>query len=312
MSQLHPGGEDILLPYLGKNASAAFRDPEVHIHGNSALHLYKKFVIGYISGHKNRDEIKLQSQFKKEAKDFGVDTTKGLVSQASALNTKDYEDFIHNVLVLDGPSLKLFDNPLMEIFTRSPWYVVPLVWIPIVSVLFYKAVLNGLPLWTLPLFIIIGPVLWNFFEYELHKNIFHMQPKNYYTRILHFLLHGYHHIAPMDHLRLTFPPVPAAIIGFLIYVFCGLIFLPLSLGLSIMGAIISGYIYYDLTHYYLHHAPPQFFLAKELKIHHLYHHYKDEQYNFGISMWLFDKLNNTYDPVMMMERRRRMAKEKIQ
>jgi len=61
--QLHPGGEDILIPYFGKNATVIFRDPGVHMHGNSAIHLLKKFVIGYISGKKNSGRNKITSQF---------------------------------------------------------------------------------------------------------------------------------------------------------------------------------------------------------------------------------------------------------
>jgi len=232
------------------------------------------------------------------------------VAQVAELTNETYIEFVHNVLVLDRPSLRYFDNPLLEMFTRCAWYYVPIVWLPIIFMLFYFAVANGLPIWAIPLFMITGPVTWNFFEYELHKKVFHMNPSNFYTRIIHFLLHGYHHIAPMDHLRLTFPPVPAAIIGSFIYIFAGIIFLPLHLSLSIMGGIITGYVYYDLMHYYLHHAPPEFSLAKELKIHHLYHHYKDDTYNYGISMWLFDYLNSSFDPVMLTERKRRRAKGK--
>jgi len=313
MSSLHPGGSEILEPYYGKNATDVFRDTNVHYHSTAATHLLKKFIIGYVRDCKSENDIKLESSFKRDASDFGVDLKKGLVTQISGLTAENYEAFVHNVLVMEGPSLKYFDHPMLEFFTRSPWYCVPLVWIPVVVALFYNAVTFGLPKWTIPLFIFTGPFTWNFLEYELHKNLFHMKPNNYFTRLLHFVLHGYHHIYPMDHLRLTFPPIPAAMLGVVIWFSSGLFLLPYYMSFSILGGIISGYIYYDLMHYYLHHAPPKFLLAKELKVHHLYHHYKDESYNYGISMWLFDYLFKTFDPAMLMERQRRKKnEEKIQ
>jgi len=219
-----------------------------------------------------------------------------------------YEEFIHNVLILKGPSLRYFDSPFLEIFTRSPWYTVPIVWIPIVILMFYIALSYGLEPWLVPVFIVCGPFGWNFFEYQLHKHLFHMKPKTQLTQLIHFLLHGYHHLYPTDRLRLTFPPVPAAIIAVAIYYLCGISLLPIQYGIGIMASITLGYVYYDLMHYYLHHAPPKFLYAKELKTHHLYHHYKNEQANFGISMWVFDYIFDTFDPTLLQERKRRKEK----
>jgi len=196
------------------------------------------------------------------------------------------------------------------VVTRSPWYAVPLVWIPIVSVLFYFAVRAGLSIWLVPVLILFGPFLWNFFEYQLHKHLFHMTPKTRLTRFIHFLLHGYHHVYPADRLRLTFPPAPAMAFALGIYYTCGICLLPSHYSLAIMAGIVSGYIYYDLMHYYLHHAPPKFLYTKELKTHHLYHHYKNEQANFGISMWLFDYIFDTFDPTLLQERKRKQEKAK--
>jgi len=245
---------------------------------------------------------------KKTSEDYGINIAKGLAWQVCGLTTDKYEEFIHNVLIVKGPSLKYFDNPLLEMFTRSPWYTVPIVWIPIVIFMFYFAISHGLQPWLVPVFIIGGPIAWNFFEYQIHKRIFHMRPKNQPTQLLHFMLHGYHHIYPMDPLRLTFPPIPASLISLMIYYICGIHLLPLSYGVGVMAGLVVGYIYYDLMHYYLHHAPPKLLYAKELKTHHLYHHYKNEESNFGISMWLFDYIFDTFDTTLVQERKRRQTK----
>jgi len=49
---LHPGGADVLMEHIGKDASEVFRNADVHLHGKAALHLMNKFLIGYIDGKK--------------------------------------------------------------------------------------------------------------------------------------------------------------------------------------------------------------------------------------------------------------------
>src|SRR4029079_1622686 len=111
------------------------------------------------------------------------------------------------------------------------------------------------------------------------------------------LLHGYHHICPMDRMRLTFPPAPAAVLAGLIYL-CTLrpLFGPVHAP-GLLGGMVLGYIVYDCTHYWLHHADPDRLLGahQRLKTHHLYHHYKNPQRNFGISSSLADWAFGTYD-----------------
>jgi len=305
---LHPGGADVLMEHIGKDASEVFRNADVHLHGKAALHLMNKFLIGYIDGKKTPEEVKRGSMCKKTAEDYGINLEKGLAWQVSALSQEKYEEFIHNVLVVNKPTLKYFDTPFLEMMTRSPWYTVPIVWIPIVIALFYFAISHGLQPWLVPVFIIYGPFAWNFFEYQIHKRIFHMRPKNQPTQLLHFLLHGYHHIYPTDPLRLTFPPIPCALITIIIYYGCGIYLLPLPYSIGAITGLIVGYIYYDLMHYYLHHSSPEFLFTKELKTHHLYHHYKNEESNFGISMSLFDYIFDTFDPTLMQEKKRRQEK----
>ena len=80
---------------------------------------------------------------------------------------------------------------------------------------------------------------------------------------------------PFDALRLVFPPIPAAIIAFIIY-FPLAHALPIDLNqirLLLAGGLI-GYVCYDMMHYYLHHGSPQAggYLA-DLKSYHGAHHY---------------------------------------
>jgi len=158
----------------------------------------------------------------------------------------------------------------------------------------------GVNLMFLPVYIIGGLLSWMFIEYMLHRHIFHMKTSTFRWNILHFCLHGYHHIAPMDPTRLTFPPVPAALIGIILLNLLLIIF-RLEVSLAILSGIMLGYVSYDLEHYALHHGAflntiPYF---KNMKKHHLYHHYKNEDSNFGISSMLFDYIFQSFDAMYL-------------
>lgn len=82
--------------------------------------------------------------------------------------------------------------------------------------------------------------------------------------------------APMDKMRLVFPPLPAASLALLLYsVYC--LFMPYTMALAVFAGSISGYIVYDMIHYYLHHGTPYGSYFRALKRYHVKHHYLDQQ-----------------------------------
>ena len=42
----HPGGDDLILKYAGKDVGAVMKDPEEHVHSDSAYEMLDDFVIG--------------------------------------------------------------------------------------------------------------------------------------------------------------------------------------------------------------------------------------------------------------------------
>jgi 4-hydroxysphinganine ceramide fatty acyl 2-hydroxylase len=109
--------------------------------------------------------------------------------------------------------------------TRTEWYVVPLVWVPIFSVLFLRSALQFADrapesmfqsaAYTPPSILaippsafgktvasfLVGNVIWTLLEYFLHRFLFHIDkwlPDRPFFLMLHFLLHGIHHYLPMD------------------------------------------------------------------------------------------------------------------
>lgn len=71
---------------------------------------------------------------------------------------------------------------------------------------------------------------------------------------LHFLLHGIHHFLPMDKLRLVMPPVLFLALASPFWFFAHIIFwFNWYVATNVFCGGIYGYVFYDLTHYFLHH-----------------------------------------------------------
>jgi sterol desaturase/sphingolipid hydroxylase (fatty acid hydroxylase superfamily) len=56
------------------------------------------------------------------------------------------------------------------------------------------------------------------------------------------------------------------------------------------AAFMTGYLFYDMSHYALHHGNFKNPLWKKLKHHHMTHHYVDATKGFGLSSPLWDKI----------------------
>jgi 4-hydroxysphinganine ceramide fatty acyl 2-hydroxylase len=95
---------------------------------------------------------------------------------------------------------RFFDNPLLELLSRTPWYVVPLIWLPVSAAMFSEAVKTQSIDVSLALFV-SGLAFWSFLEYVLHRFVFHLDeylPDNKIAIMIHFTMHGVHHFLPMD------------------------------------------------------------------------------------------------------------------
>ena len=224
---------------------------------------------------------------------FKVDFSKPLVFQVGHLG-EAYDEWVHKPIVgKDNP--RFFENDLMEFFTRTPWWVIPLIWLPVASWFISLSVKVGLPFSHVEAAVVGGIFLWTFIEYTLHRFLFHMKTTTYWANTLHYLLHGCHHKHPMDSLRLVFPPVAAAILAVPL---CSAIkFLaPALYSPALTGGLFLGYVMYDCTHYYLHYGKPFQGLIHELKRNHMEHHYRIQDKGFGITSTLWDRVFGTVSP----------------
>ena len=108
----------------------------------------------------------------------------------------------------DSP--RIFENNLLDRFSRIDHRVPMVVYGPIVAVLAVWSLLHAGAAVTVG-GLLGGYVFWTLVEYFGHRYIFHWEPPGKLGARLHFLIHGVHHIYPSDPLRLVMArPTPRA------------------------------------------------------------------------------------------------------
>jgi sterol desaturase/sphingolipid hydroxylase (fatty acid hydroxylase superfamily) len=190
----------------------------------------------------------------------------------------------------------MFDNSFMEACSRVHPGVPLLIYIPVIGYFFYKAVeVFNIPFYHILYIIAFGIIIWTFTEYTLHRFIFHYRPKSAFGEKLHFIFHGVHHDYPNDSKRLVMPPsvsVPLAVLFY--FLFQGL--LGKSNVAPFFVGFLTGYLFYDMTHYAVHHFNIHNKLWLALKKHHMRHHFQDAEKGFGVSSPMWDYLVGTNFP----------------
>ena len=192
----------------------------------------------------------------------------------------------------DSPPM--FETKLFDMFSRTPWYMVPVLHLPLAAYVGYTGLVSfGVDPMRLFLFVGLGWLFWTFTEYWAHRTLFHWVPPGKFGERMHFILHGVHHDWPRDKFRLVFPPglsLPLAGLFFVLF--------RLTLGSDAFGFYVgfaSGYVYYDVMHYYLHWGRPKNPSVKALRKHHLIHHSpnKGSETKFGVSTRVWDVVFRT-------------------
>ncbi|KAG7882027.1 hypothetical protein KL905_000479 [Ogataea polymorpha] len=320
----HPAGSELILEYAGKDITQILADPSSHTHSESVYEMLNdEMLIGYLATPEEEEELLSKHQNMEVIPDtidlteFGelpseqllsvrtdvdedyrkhkfLDLNKPLLIQVLTANwTKEfYLDQVHRPRHYGKGSAPLFGN-FLEPLSVTPWYVVPLIWLPVNFYVFYIGFVNqnkflALALWALGLFV------WTLIEYVMHRFLFHIDnylPEHQLAFTVHFLLHGVHHYLPMDKKRLVMPPTLFIV---LCYPFYKLVFaiLPYYAACSGFAGGFLGYILYDCTHYILHHAKLPKYL-QDLKTYHLEHHYKNYELGFGVTSKFWDRVFGT-------------------
>ncbi|KAL9688809.1 hypothetical protein QQ045_033233 [Rhodiola kirilowii] len=224
---------------------------------------------------------------------FSVDLDKPLVFQVGRLG-EDYDKWVH-VPIVSKKGPRFFGNDYLEMLTKTKWWVIPMVWLPVVCMLVLRSVSMGLKTSHVAMMLVFGLFIWTLMEYMLHRFLFHVKTTSYWANTAHYLLHGCHHKHPMDALRLVFPPAATAILCVPFWSIVRILSTP-SVAPVVFAGILSGYVMYDLTHYYLHHGKPIEGYFHSLKRYHLNHHFKLQSLGFGITSKLWDIVFGTLPP----------------
>jgi sterol desaturase/sphingolipid hydroxylase (fatty acid hydroxylase superfamily) len=205
-----------------------------------------------------------------------------------------YQEWLGAPCLASEP-LRMFDNAFMEAASKTPWWTVPLLWLPLALYSLWSALVwHAAPPGAAAAHAAAGLLAWALVEYALHRFVFHAKPTSYWGITLHFSFHGCHHKHPSDRLRLVFPPLFAAplVAGFRAAIAAALAGEP-GLAAAFFAGMLSGYVAYDCMHYFSHHAasPPRW-MARSRKAH-LEHHFVDSTRGFGVSGDLFDRVFGT-------------------
>lgn len=221
---------------------------------------------------------------------FTVDLNKPLVFQVGHLG-EAYQDWVHKPIVSkEGP--RFFESDFLEFLTRTVWWVVPLIWVPVVCWYVSTSIHMGHTIPQVALLIVTGIFIWTLLEYSLHRFLFHIETKSYWANTVHYLVHGCHHKHPRDGLRLVFPPAATAVLCIPFWNLIKLISTP-STTPAVFGGGLLGYVLYDITHYYLHHGNPSGGMPGYLKRFHMNHHFRIQDKGFGITSSLWDRVFGT-------------------
>jgi sterol desaturase/sphingolipid hydroxylase (fatty acid hydroxylase superfamily) len=187
----------------------------------------------------------------------------------------------------------MFENSWLERLTRVHFTVPLFIFVPVILYFFYKSIfVSHLSLLYVVSLIAFGLMVWTFTEYVLHRFVFHWMPPGKIGEKIHFIFHGVHHDYPSDSKRLVMVPtvsIPlAALFYYLFFLLLGATYVaPFFIGFLI------GYLFYDMTHYAVHHFNLKSKFWLELKKHHMLHHYQDDHNGYGVSSKFWDLIFRT-------------------
>ncbi len=187
---------------------------------------------------------------------------------------------------------QLFRNQYLEMLTKTHPLVIWGMYLPVIVLMpYYSSVQLGFSWLRISLTFIAALFFWTFFEYIMHRFVYHYVSDSPKMQKFIYTMHGNHHHYPRDKQRLFMPPLPSLILASAIFLLMYLI-----MGLNVFmffPGFLLGYLLYGSMHYAIHAWNPPFKWMKPLWRNHHLHHYKDEHRGFGVSNTLWDRIFGT-------------------
>jgi sterol desaturase/sphingolipid hydroxylase (fatty acid hydroxylase superfamily) len=188
-------------------------------------------------------------------------------------------------------SPRMFESELLDRLSRVHPIVPVLIFVPAIAATFVLG-LRDLSVGAAVALALGGYVFWTLTEYWLHRVVFHFEPEKGIGARLHWIMHGVHHDHPNDPMRLVMPPsvsVPLAAAFFGLFV----LVLGTPAAFAFAAGFMGGYLFYDMTHYHVHHHKPRTRAGKLLRELHMRHHFQDDTSGFGVSAPWWDYVFGT-------------------
>jgi len=207
---------------------------------------------------------------------------------------------------------QLFKNHYLEYLTKTHPLVIWGMYLPAIGfMLYYSNAVVGFDLLSIIVAFLSGIFFWTFFEYIMHRFVFHMVAESERARKIVYIMHGNHHEYPRDRERLFMPPVPSIILASAIFSVMYLIanlFGASQYVFTFFPGFLLGYLVYGSMHYAIHAWNPPYKWMKPLWRNHHLHHYKNDHQGFGVSTTIWDRIFGT----MFDLRKEKEDKEKVQ
>jgi len=187
---------------------------------------------------------------------------------------------------------RIFRNQYLEMLTKTHPLVIWGMYLPVILLLLYYSFTKlDFTISYIALVFLGGMLFWTFFEYLMHRFVFHFIAHSNRAKRIVYILHANHHEYPRDRERLFMPPAPSFIMAAIVFM---LQFLLLGNNVYMFfPGFVLGYLMYGTMHYAIHAWNPPFKWMKPLWRNHHLHHYKEQEKGFGVSTTIWDRIFGT-------------------
>lgn len=203
----HPGGGDLITDWAGKDITAILKDPDSHTHSEAAYEILDDSLVGFLVTEKSKanvvngdaqtngndstgeqwvhprtgmareEDLHKETDFSEDYKKHKfLDLNKPLFGQVwfGGFSKDFYLDQIHRPRHYKGGESAPFFGNFLEPLTKTPWWMVPLIWWPSVAYGVYNISGGFEHLHNEAIFFGIGFSIWSLVEYLLHRFLFHL------------------------------------------------------------------------------------------------------------------------------------------
>ncbi len=141
---------------------------------------------------------------------------------------------------------------------------------------------------------VAGLALWSMLEYLIHRYILHIVP--HAPWLLERQQHLQHHATPVEPAFQVAPLYFSVGIGVILAVLLRGLLGTWPPAILIVCGISTGYVIYELLHYWIHVGGRGGRIMGRLRRHHFYHHYRDDHRCFGVTTPFWDWVFRTARP----------------